>query len=72
MLYAPGLLELEPNGIIDRLHWLMADYRRQSATPEAGSGPLALMLDRLNGDAMPVHETQDQQPQRPQTLEGTY
>jgi hypothetical protein len=71
MLYAPGLLELEPNGIIDRLRELMAGYPRQTATAEADSGPSALPVDRNTGGPTPILQTQDQQPQKPRTLEGT-
>jgi hypothetical protein len=71
MLCAPGLLEHNSNAIIDRLQELMADYRRQTATGEAGSGLPGLPLARNAGGPAPILETQDQQPQRPQTLEGT-
>jgi hypothetical protein len=71
MLYAPGLLEYDSNGIIDRLQELMADDRRQNTASEACSAQSAFLLDTKTEGAMPARENQDQRTSEPQTLGGT-
>ena len=71
MLYAPGLLEYDSNGMIDRLQELMADDSRQNTASEACSAQSAFLLDTKTQGAMLARETQDQRTSEPQTLEGT-
>jgi len=54
MLYLPGLLELDPEGILDRLHELVGRHSLNGAALEpdlASEGIIACTLEDFNNDS---------------------